>query len=62
MDTDFVFLLQLFEKLDGLDEDYKSVVFDVIDSRRADIRGQLLNDSHAISQANMTDFDWKLKV
>ncbi|XP_045204041.2 COMM domain-containing protein 8-like [Mercenaria mercenaria] len=52
----------LFEKLQGLDDDYKSVVFDVVDSRRADIRSQLLNDSHALSQANMTDFDWKLKL
>ncbi|XP_060592235.1 COMM domain-containing protein 8-like [Ruditapes philippinarum] len=52
----------LLENLEGLDADYKSVIFDVIDSRRADIRGQLLCDSHAISQANMTDFDWKLKL
>lgn len=53
---------QLFEKIEGLDEDYKAVVFDVITSRRGDIRNQLLDDSHAISQANMTDFDWKLKL
>lgn len=38
------------------------MVFDVLSSRDSDIRNQLLLDTHAISQASMMDFDWKLKV
>ncbi|KAL4230409.1 COMM domain [Mactra antiquata] len=52
----------IMKEADCLDDEYKSTVVDVISSRSPDIRSQLLNDSHAISLAHMTDFDWKLKL
>ncbi|WAQ97871.1 COMD8-like protein [Mya arenaria] len=53
---------QLLSELSGIREEYQSVVCDVLTSREKDIRNQLLLDSHAISHATMTDFDWKLKL
>ena len=56
------YLSQITQQLESLPEEYKTVVCDVINSRRSDIRQQLLADSHSISHSVMTDFDWKLKV
>ena len=50
------------QQLEGLPEEYRSVMCDVVNARRSDIRQQLLADSHSISHSVMTDFDWKLKV
>ena len=60
--TVFYFDFQLLERLSGVSEEYQSVVYDVLSSRDKDIRAQLLSDTHAISHASMTDFDWTLKV
>lgn len=53
---------KLLDELAGLNDEYKSVVLDVVTSRHNDIRGQLLLDVHSLSEAFMSDMDWKMKL
>ncbi|KAK3611099.1 hypothetical protein CHS0354_000106 [Potamilus streckersoni] len=53
---------QILQRLDGLSDDYKTSVVDVISSRKEEIHSQLLAQTHSISQAVLSDFDWKLKL
>ncbi|KAL3879259.1 hypothetical protein ACJMK2_031561 [Sinanodonta woodiana] len=53
---------QILQRLEGLSDDYKTSVVDVISSRKEEIRSQLLAQTHNISQTVLSDFDWKLKL
>ncbi|XP_033742296.1 COMM domain-containing protein 8-like isoform X1 [Pecten maximus] len=50
------------QELGALSEDLKQIVVDVINSRREEIQDQLLGETHNISQAVLSDFDWKVKL
>ncbi|KAH3843248.1 COMM domain-containing protein 8-like [Dreissena polymorpha] len=53
---------QFLEQVSSLTAEYQTAACDVLVSREKEVRSQLLMDSHAISHASMTDFDWKLKL
>ncbi|XP_060070230.1 COMM domain-containing protein 8-like [Ylistrum balloti] len=52
----------IYQELGSLSEDLKQVVLDVINSRRDEVQNQLLGETHNISQAVLSDFDWKVKL
>lgn len=43
-------------------DDYKKVISDAVCVHREDLKLRLLDDTTAISQCFLTDFDWQLKV
>ncbi|GAB1601723.1 COMM domain-containing protein 8-like [Argonauta hians] len=54
---------QLFSSMgESVPEQYKQGVYDVIDCRREDIEQQLLAMTHNISERELYDFDWKVKL
>ncbi|XP_069129412.1 COMM domain-containing protein 8-like [Argopecten irradians] len=52
----------IYQELQAMSEDLKQIVVDVINSRREEVQSQLLTETHNISQAVLSDFDWKVKL
>ncbi|OWF44220.1 COMM domain-containing protein 8-like [Mizuhopecten yessoensis] len=53
---------RIYQELGALSEDLKQTVVDVVNSRRDEIQNQLMAETHNISQAVLSDFDWKVKL